>query len=86
MFIMHKSHLLVSSLLLLTVDVVMTATKRGNESVIRIERIAKNEVNYNDVYHVAGGPMRGIIINRAKQGRVHIFILFLTKTYESKIQ
>ena len=56
-------------------DVVMTASKRGIESVIRIERIAKNEVNYSDVYHVAGGPLKGIVINRAKKGQFHFTLI-----------
>ena len=46
----------------------MTAGKRGSGSVIRIERVAKNEVNYGEVFHVAGGPLKGIVINRAKTG------------------
>ena len=46
----------------------MTASKRGRDSVIRIERVPKNEVNYKNVYHVGGGPLRGIVINKASSG------------------
>ena len=49
-------------------DLCMTACKRGEESVIRIERIHKRQVDFNKAYHVGDGPFKGIVINRTVTG------------------
>ena len=45
-------------------DVVMTPSKRGKVTLIKIERRKKQAINQNDVVHEAGGQHKGLVINR----------------------
>ncbi|KAK7474527.1 hypothetical protein BaRGS_00034221, partial [Batillaria attramentaria] len=44
--------------------VVLTASKRNGHAVMRLERRKQDEINMMDVHHVAGGPYKGILINK----------------------
>uniref|UniRef100_A0A0B7AA72 Winged helix-turn-helix domain-containing protein n=1 Tax=Arion vulgaris TaxID=1028688 RepID=A0A0B7AA72_9EUPU len=45
-------------------EVVMTPSKKGKVTHIKIERRRKHAVNPNDVVHVAGGQHQGLVVNR----------------------
>ncbi|XP_012940399.1 uncharacterized protein LOC101864404 isoform X2 [Aplysia californica] len=45
-------------------EVVMTPSKRGKVTHIKIERKKKQQVNPEDVVHVAGGQHQGLVVNR----------------------
>ncbi|XP_052077843.1 uncharacterized protein LOC127715718 [Mytilus californianus] len=46
-------------------EIVMTAAKRNGSAIMRLERINHNEIDFKKVHHVAGGPYKGILINKA---------------------
>ena len=43
----------------------MTASKVGEESIIRLERINKRTTNLRDAHYIGEGPFKGIIVNKA---------------------
>ncbi|XP_064608504.1 uncharacterized protein LOC135472764 isoform X4 [Liolophura sinensis] len=45
-------------------EVVMTAIKNEEHSIMRLERLPKALVDYSKVHHVGGGPYKGILINK----------------------
>lgn len=68
-------------------EVVLTASKRNGHAVMRLERKKREEINMTEVHHVAGGPYKGILINKvaldmdsvvAPEGRLE-FMTYLSK-------
>lgn len=50
-------------------EVVMTAIKNEEHSIMRLERLPKALVDYSKVHHVGGGPYKGILINKQATGK-----------------
>lgn len=53
-------------------EIVMTASKRNGSAIMRLERINHDEIDFKKVHHVAGGPYKGILINKAATGKYNI--------------
>ena len=49
-------------------ELVLTSVKDGSASTVRIERLDKDQINYDDVLYTGGGPYEGILINKAATG------------------
>ena len=49
-------------------EIVLTATKTERGSMMRMERQKKKDINFTLVHHVAGGPYRGILVNKQTDG------------------
>jgi len=49
-------------------EVVMTPSKKGNTTVIRIEKVKKSNLDQTQVAHVAGGHHSGLVINKQIAG------------------
>jgi len=49
-------------------EVVMTPSKRGKVTLIKIERKLKQHLRQEDIVHEAGGQHRGLVINRPDTG------------------
>lgn len=49
-------------------EIVMTAAKQNGNAIMRLERVQRSEIDYEKVHHVAGGPYKGILINKAASG------------------
>uniref|UniRef100_A0A2C9LHC9 Uncharacterized protein n=1 Tax=Biomphalaria glabrata TaxID=6526 RepID=A0A2C9LHC9_BIOGL len=47
-----------------TEEIVMTAVKRNGQAMMRMERKKKKDINLNQVHHIAGGPYKGILVNK----------------------
>jgi len=45
-------------------DIVMTPSKQGTTTSIRIEKVRKANVDKSQVSHVAGGQHQGLVINK----------------------
>ncbi|XP_041357320.1 uncharacterized protein LOC121374324 isoform X2 [Gigantopelta aegis] len=45
-------------------EIVMTSMKKNGQAMVRLDRKKKSDINYSHVHHVAGGPYRGILINK----------------------
>ena len=50
-------------------ELVLTSVKDGSASTVRIERLDKDQINYDDVLYTGGGPYEGILINKAATGK-----------------
>lgn len=48
-------------------EIVMTAAKRNGKAIMRLERVSHEEIDFRKVHHVAGGPYKGILINKAAE-------------------
>ncbi|GFO09395.1 C3 and pzp-like alpha-2-macroglobulin domain-containing protein 8, partial [Plakobranchus ocellatus] len=44
--------------------VVLTALKNNGSAMMRMERLKKTDINYKQVHHIAGGPYKGILVNK----------------------
>ncbi|XP_033743773.1 LOW QUALITY PROTEIN: uncharacterized protein LOC117329759 [Pecten maximus] len=53
-------------------EIVMTAAKRDGGAIMRLERMFGSEIDQAKVHHVAGGPYKGILINKASSGLVDV--------------
>jgi len=49
-------------------EVVMTPSKKGNTTVIRIEKVKKSNLDQTQVAHMAGGQHSGLVINKQIAG------------------
>jgi len=49
-------------------EVVMTPSKKGKTTVIRIEKVKKSNLDETQVAHVAGGHHSGLVINKQIAG------------------
>jgi len=49
-------------------EVVMTPSKKGNTTVIRIEKVKKSHLDQTQVAHMAGGQHSGLVINKQIAG------------------
>jgi hypothetical protein len=47
----------------------MTAAKRDGVAIMRLERIFHDEIDFKKVHHVAGGPYKGILINKTAESK-----------------
>ncbi|GFS17520.1 C3 and PZP-like alpha-2-macroglobulin domain-containing protein 8 [Elysia marginata] len=45
-------------------EVVLTAVKRNGSAMMRMERLKKADINLKEVHHIAGGPYKGILVNK----------------------
>ncbi|CAL1532447.1 unnamed protein product [Lymnaea stagnalis] len=45
-------------------EIVMTAMKRNGRAMMRMERLKNKDINFNEVHHIAGGPYKGILVNK----------------------
>lgn len=59
------------------VEIVMTAAKRNGSAIMRLERVNHSEIDFKKVHHVAGGPYKGILINKAATGKYYIVYTYL---------
>jgi len=46
----------------------MTPSKKGNTTVIRIEKVKKSHLDQDQVAHMAGGQHSGLVINKQISG------------------
>ncbi|XP_060064784.1 uncharacterized protein LOC132545130 [Ylistrum balloti] len=53
-------------------EIVMTAAKRDGKAIMRLERTFTSEIDHSKVHHVAGGPYKGILINKTSAGLVDV--------------
>lgn len=53
-------------------EIVMTAAKKDGGAVMRLERTHRSEIDNDKVHHIAGGPYKGIFINKASTGLVDV--------------
>jgi len=56
----------------LSPEIIMTPSKKGRATHIRIERRRKLQMNGTEPeqrHHVAGGEHKGLVINKSSQGR-----------------
>ena len=56
----------------ISIEIVMTAAKRDDRAIMRLERKPRGEIDDNRVHHVAGGPYKGIFINKAAKGVAYV--------------
>jgi hypothetical protein len=49
-------------------EIVMTPSKRGNVTSIRIEKVKKSQIDPSMVAHTAGGQHSGLVINKQSAG------------------
>ncbi|ESO90699.1 hypothetical protein LOTGIDRAFT_163977 [Lottia gigantea] len=49
-----------------TEEIVMTAAKLYNNSIMRLERKPKKDIDFGQVHHIAGGPYKGILVNKTR--------------------
>lgn len=49
--------------------IVMTASKKNSKATMRLERLLRDQIDLTKVHHVAGGPYKGILINKAADGK-----------------
>jgi len=49
-------------------EVVMTPSKKGKTTVIRIEKVKKSNLDQTQVAHMAGGQHSGLVINKQIAG------------------
>ena len=54
--------------MLVVTEVVMTPSKKGNTTVIRIEKVKKSHLDQAQVAHMAGGQHSGLVINKQISG------------------
>ena len=47
-----------------TAEIVMTPSKRGNVTSIRIEKVKRSQIDRSQVAHTAGGQHSGLVINK----------------------
>ncbi|XP_059150764.1 uncharacterized protein LOC131937389 [Physella acuta] len=47
-----------------TEEVVMTALKNNGQAMMRMERVKRKDINFNQIHHIAGGPYKGILVNK----------------------
>ena len=57
-----------SFILFLISAIIMTPTKKGKATHIKIERRGKLDLGETSVHHVAGGEHQGLVINKALAG------------------
>ena len=51
-------------------DVVLTAGKRDNKAVMRLEKKCTSEINNAHVHQVTTGPYKGMLIDKSPDGRI----------------
>uniref|UniRef100_A0A0B7AV71 Uncharacterized protein n=1 Tax=Arion vulgaris TaxID=1028688 RepID=A0A0B7AV71_9EUPU len=47
-----------------TEEVVMTAMKQNGKAMMRMERMKRKDINFKSIHHIAGGPYKGILVNK----------------------
>ncbi|XP_046369362.1 uncharacterized protein LOC124144153 isoform X3 [Haliotis rufescens] len=45
-------------------EIVMTAMKKNGRAMMRLERKKKEDINFNNIHHIAGGPYKGILVSK----------------------
>ncbi|XP_035829271.1 uncharacterized protein LOC101849581 isoform X3 [Aplysia californica] len=55
-----------------TEEVVLTAMKKNGSSMMRMERMRKKDINFKLVHHIAGGPYKGILVNKQADALVSV--------------
>ena len=63
--VFHKLNLFIS-------EIIMTPSKKGKATCIKIERKKKAENQADEHHHVAGGEHKGLVINKESQGKKFI--------------
>jgi len=57
---------------MLIAEIVMTPSKKGKTTTIRIEKVRKTQLDESQVAHKAGGQHSGLVINK-QTGEQHVF-------------
>ncbi len=49
-------------------EIVMTAMKKNGRAMMRLERKKKDDIDFSNIHHIAGGPYKGILVSKTADG------------------